>query len=158
MAAKAGIAWTALRELHGGAAPIFERLGTATGRDPESIRRRAKKEGWAEAVEPLGDEERKARLRRLTDWAIEKVEAIKQRADDAAIPFDKAEIEAASALMRMLEKLGEITRSAEGAKENQVKRDADMAGILKRIDHRIIELATGYAEQLGAGKSKRKGG
>jgi hypothetical protein len=158
VAERAAIAWFALRELREGATPTFERLAAATGRTVETLRNRAKREAWGELAGRIDDDDRRARLGRLTDWIIEILEAVKKGVSEEGAPIEKTKIEAISALMRTVEKLGEVTRSTEGAKENQIKRDARTAGVLKRIDQRIVELATEYAKQLGSGKPDDRGG
>jgi hypothetical protein len=155
---KAAIGWIALRELHDGATPTFERLAAATGRTVQAVRNRARREAWGELAGRISDEDRKLRLGRLTDWIIETLETVKKGVSEEGAPIEKTKIEAISTLMRTVEKLGEITRPAEGAKENQITRDARTAGVLKRIDQRIVELATEYAKQLGAGKPDNRGG
>jgi hypothetical protein len=148
MVAKAALQWRALRALHEGAAPSLDLLANASGRPIASVRKRAEKEDWrdAEAAMQLSNQER--RLRILLDWQISKAEAA-GAAGAGSASADKARMEAISAGLRTLEKIGEITRSDTGAKENQTRRDADMADTLRRIDERIVELAIEYAQRLG---------
>ncbi|MGB3899881.1 MAG: hypothetical protein WA973_15175 [Mesorhizobium sp.] len=139
--------WAALRALHEGAAPSLDLLAQASGRSPAAMRKRAASEGWrdAEAAMRLSNQEK--RLRVLLDQQIGKAEAA--GTDEAgSASADKARMDAIAAVMRTLEKIGEITRSDSGAKENQTRRDEDMAAILRRIDERIVELAIGYARRL----------
>ena len=157
MADKARLGWATLRELHEGAAPTLERLAAASGRTVAAVLSRAKREAWGELFPAIADEDRKTRLGRLTDWIIETLESVKKGAVEEGASIDKAKVEAISALMRTVEKLGEITRYTDSAKENQIKSDARTAGFLRRIDQRIVELATEYAKQLGAGKPGDRG-
>ena len=140
----------ALRELHEGAPPTFERLGAAAGRSAASIERKAKREGWADGFAPGNDGERLARLAALRDWIINRLETVRFKAENGNEPIDKAEVEAASVLMRTVEKLGDVSRALELAPEAQLLRDARKAGVLRRIDARIIELAQEFARQLAA--------
>src|SRR5262245_66364464 len=78
VAEKAATAWFALRELHEGATPTFERLAAATGRTVETLRNRAKRESWGELAGGFDDADRRARLGRLTDWIIEILESVKK--------------------------------------------------------------------------------
>ncbi|MFU0506654.1 hypothetical protein [Pseudaminobacter sp. NGMCC 1.201702] len=146
--------WTAMRALYEGARPDIERLALATGRSAASIERRAAREKWVRQDPAAIRSGPKARLAKVVDRLIGEVEAIGMGKEGGAGTLDKARIDAISALTRTLEKIGEITRLDDGAKENQMRRDADMAGALKRIDQRIVELATGYAKQLGKAKSE----
>ena len=153
MVAKAALQWVALRALHEGAAASLDLLANAAGRSAASLSRRAEKEAWrdAEATAQLSNQEQ--RLRILLDQQITKAEAANAD-DEGSASADKARMDAISAVMRTLEKIGEITRSDTSAKENQTRRDANMAEILRRIDERIVELAIEYATQLGNRKSQ----
>jgi hypothetical protein len=153
MVAKSALQWAALRALHEGASASLDLLADATGRSIASLSRRAEKEAWrdAEAATQLSNQEQ--RLRILLDQQITKAEAASAD-DEASASADKARMDAISAVMRTLEKIGEITRSDTSAKENQTRRDANMADVLRRIDERIVELAIEYAQQLGNRKSQ----
>ncbi|MBX3575862.1 MAG: hypothetical protein KF723_01540 [Rhizobiaceae bacterium] len=59
----------------------------------------------------------------------------------------KAQIEALSALIRLTEKFE--TLAAERAADKQTRSDAEIAGLLQRVDERIVELARGHAARLG---------
>ncbi|KQZ12950.1 hypothetical protein ASD44_01855 [Mesorhizobium sp. Root554] len=150
--------WVAIRALFEGAALTPENLSEASGYKLATVRRVARQQGWRSgfaarlASGELPDQE--ARLRLLLDGAISRAEAAEREGRS-----DKTLIDAISAIMRTLEKIGEITRGESSAKENQIKRDADMADALRRIDERIVELARDYARQLdaagsGAGESR----
>lgn len=145
--------WMATRALYEGARPDFKQLALATGRTVGSVERRAAREKWSRPVMASAPGSPKVRLAKVVDRLIGEVEALGMGEEGEPFTLDKARIDAISALTRTLEKIGEITRDENGAMENQTKRDADMAGALKRIDQRIVELATGYARQLGKTKS-----
>lgn len=141
--------WIAIRALYEGAAVTPENLSEATGYKLATLRRIARQQGWRSGFASrltsgeLLDQE--ARLRLLLDGAIGRAEAAEREGRS-----DKTLIDAITAIMRTLEKIGEVTRGESSAKENQIKRDADMAGALRRIDERIVELAREYARELGA--------
>lgn len=153
MVAGPALQWAALRALHEGAAASLDLLAQASGRSPTAMHKRAASEGWrdAEAAMQLSGQEK--RLKALLDQQIGKAEAAGVDETGSA-SADKARMDAIAAVMRTLEKIGEITRSDSGAKENQTRRDEDMAAILRRIDERIVELAIGYARQLVGGPSE----
>lgn len=145
--------WVATRALYEGATPSFEQLAAVTGWLQATIATRAAREGWRDGS--LTDRAtQNGRLAQLVDGLIHEIEELGIGKGQGAAGLDKARIDAISTLTRTLEKIWEIVRSDEGAKENDVKRDADMAGLLKRIDERIIELAEGYARQLVCRKPK----
>jgi hypothetical protein len=151
MAAKPVVQWAALRALHEGAAASLELLANAAGRSVAALHRRAAEEGWVDAEEAMQLSRQELRLRILLDHSITKAEATCDAVDGSAAA-DKARMDAIAAVMRTLEKIGEIARNDTSAKENQTRRDADMANVLRRIDERIVELATGYAGKLGGEK------
>lgn len=137
----------AARALYEGAQPGFEQLAAATGWALATIKTRAAREDWQRLDAP-DRASQNSRLAKVVDRLIGEIEALGIGNGDDATGLDKARIDAISTLTRTLEKIGEITRNDDGAKENSTRRDADMSGLLKRIDERIIELATGYAKQL----------
>jgi len=65
--------------------------------------------------------------------------------------LNKAQLDALSSLIKLAEKFE--TLAQERAKEEQTRSDDEVAAVLERIDDRIVELAEGYAEKLGAPKS-----
>lgn len=136
--------WAALRALHGGAPASLELLAEATGRSVAALSRRAQAEGWKPARRKgKGGESREERIARLVDHILDVAE--EAGSEDV---LDKGRIDAASALMRILEKISEVTRGEGGAKENHARRDGEIADVLGRIDERIIELAEAYARRL----------
>ena len=153
MVAKPALQWAAVRALYEGAAASLELLADATGRSAASMRNRAEKEGWRDGNGAARLSRQERRLHALLDQQIGKAEAAGAHEEGTA-SADKARMDAISAVMRTLEKIGEITRSDSGAKENQTRKDEDIADILKRIDERIVELAMGIARGLGGGPSQ----
>ena len=65
-----------------------------------------------------------------------------------AAKINKAEIDGIIALIKGLDKIDEIMRPEEAAKEKQVRRDENLANVLQRINARIVELAKAFAAQL----------
>jgi hypothetical protein len=137
----------AVRAMIEGAPVTFELMAEATGRSAKALRARARREGWGEPdrVDPATLDER---LLILSDRLVRGLEAISADGEREGKVYDKAGIDALSAMLRMVEKIGEITRGTERAKENQTASDADMASLFKRIDDRIMELAGQLAMQL----------
>jgi hypothetical protein len=150
--------WTAARAIFESTRATVAQLATLGKWKITSVNARARKEGWVRLSDPDRPRTQNERLAKMVDRLIGEVEALGLEGGDGGTMLDKARIDAISALTRTLEKIGEITRGGESAKENQIKRDADMAGILRRIDERIIELAEGYAKQLVREKSEREAG
>ncbi len=152
----------ALRELFEGATPSYDRLAQACGRNARSLARLASRDGWGERLAALGESERLARLGAFSDWIVHRLETVRRRAE-AGAAIDREEVEAVSVLMRTVERLGDVARSLDGAREGQARRDALKAGILKRIDQRIVELAREFARQIagredGAGEATDRPG
>lgn len=146
MKASLAARWAALRALHGGAPASIELLAEATGRSTEALQKRADAEGWKPArMGGRAGETREERIARLMDHILDLMEEASSQEN-----LDKGRIEAAAALVRILEKISEVTRSESGAKESNAKRDGEIADVLRRIDERIIELAEGYARRLVA--------
>ena len=114
----------ALRALAEGARPTLDLLADASGRSLRLLRLEAEREEWKLDQAPLEDvASASARLRRLLD----KVEALGRAALEEGGKINKAEIDGIIALIRGLEKIGEIMRPEEVAKENQIKQDEDLA-------------------------------
>jgi hypothetical protein len=138
--------WHALRlayEKHGFG---LEQLASMARRKLGSLERRARMEGW----KPFEKREEFAhRIMSAVQQIIGEIEDIGKDLKEGA-GIDKGRVEAVSMLMKTVEKLREIANFADELTETQAKRDARMAGILDRIDTRIIELARHYAERLVA--------
>ncbi|MDN2567982.1 hypothetical protein N1F89_17295, partial [Aquibium sp. A9E412] len=128
------------------------------GRSETALAQRARREGWAATAPGPGDaaplERRLAVLSERLVGELEETSA----AGAAAGDYDKARIDALTAMLRMVEKIGDITRVPERAKENQTATDADMAAALERVDARILHLARALARRLGADGAGRPAG
>lgn len=148
-----------LRALYEGAPPTIETLALVSHRSPRLLAKVARQQGWGVAGiqaagppgEPVDPGALERRLTVLADRLVRDLEAVSAAGEEAG-GYDKARIDALSAMLRMVEKIGEITRGPERAKENQIKSDAEMAAALERINNRIVELATELAGQMVAGE------
>lgn len=161
--------WVALRALHEERGAGFDLLAAASGRTVRAIEARAAAEEWSGAGgasdgDVVGGRKRAGSVR-TAGRRLSRAERIDQQIDrliarvelicdecDAKGTLDKAAIEEVSALTRTLEKMAEITRSRESAKENQMKRDINIGKVLRRIDQQIVTLAKDYAKRLVAKK------
>ena len=94
------------------------------------------------------DEDPNARLARLGVLLSRQVGLVLNSAEGQRGVLSKSQVDALTGIMRLAEKFEALAQ--ERAKEEHAKSDADVATILKRIDDRIVELARGYAERLGA--------
>ncbi|TKT81221.1 hypothetical protein [Aquamicrobium sp. LC103] len=156
MSARNVALWTAIRALFEGGEPTVERLAVAAGRRPATVVTRATREGWKSNSNAQVRRDR--RLRRIYDRLLDRIERIGLREEQADAAGDKASIAEISAIARTLERIGEITRDEDVAKEKQTKNDAETAILLRRLDERIVELAHEYARGLVAEELQRRGG
>jgi hypothetical protein len=139
--------WMAARALYESDRPSLEQIAVVAGWRLATVQSRAGRDGWQRSDPP---KDPGGRVARVIDGLLGEIEALGFGNGEGAIGLDKARIEAISALIRTLEKIADITRSNTevNAKERQITRDADMAGFLRRIDERIVELAAGHAKEL----------
>lgn len=144
-------AWAAMRALHEGALPNTELLAAISGRRARTIERRATREGWRAAGEGADGLTLTQRIARLVTLLVGEMETIEKDGKGGA--YDKARIETVAALMRALDKAGELIGAEPGKQEQQKKTDAEKADILRRIDERIVELARFFAEEIVAGRA-----
>ena len=91
------------------------------------------------------------RISRLANALVGEMETIEKEGKGGV--YDKARIETVAALMRALDKAGELIGAEPGKQEQQKKTDAEKADILRRIDERIVELARFFAEEIVAGRA-----
>jgi hypothetical protein len=138
----------ALRALAEGARATIELLADATGRSPRALRLEAQREGWRLGRAPQADIA--LRVRTIAAGLLEKVEAIGRAALEEGGKIDKAELEGVVVMIRGLDKIGEIMRPEEAAKEDQNRRDENLANVLQRINDRIVELAREFADEICA--------
>ncbi|MBO6719142.1 MAG: hypothetical protein JJ913_14390 [Rhizobiaceae bacterium] len=149
--ARTAAAWASMRALFEGAAPDIAQLAAISGRQVDTIRRRAAREGWRALADNTDGISQAERVVRLANQMIDEMEAIQK--DGKGGVYDKARIETVAALMRAVEKAGEIVGAEAGMQEQQKKTDADKADILRRIDERIVELARFFADEIVAGRA-----
>ncbi len=137
----------ALRALAEGAPASLDLLADASGRSLKMLRRDAAEEGWA--LDRAPQEDVAGRVRAIAAVLLDRVEAVGRHANEEGVRIDKAEIDGIVAIIRGLDKIGEIMRPEEVAKENQIRQDEDLANVLERINERIIELALAFADDMG---------
>jgi hypothetical protein len=139
--------WAAARAL-------FEEFGAGTallaalgGLEEPTIARRAQREGWRQADRP--DEDPAAALRRAIAAAVHELEAVSASSGQGMPNLDRGRIETVLAMLKTVEKLGEMTGVDPRPEETQTRSDADIAAALRRIDERIVELALAAAGRMG---------
>lgn len=135
--------WLARRTLcECGAEPAL--VAKASNVTLESLLKRAAKEGWAlpgmAQSRPAG-----ARLAELAGRLVGEVETIERGVREGAA--DKARIEAVMSLLKVVEKLGEMTPAGEARSEQQKRSDAELAATLSAVDIAIIAHAEYLAER-----------
>ena len=139
----------AVRLLAEGARPTLELLADASDRSLRLLQREAARDGRRLAQAPLHDV--LARIQVVARMQLGRLEALGRAALENGGVIDRAEVDGIIALSRSLEKIGDIMRPEDAAKENQIARDDQLADILQCIDDRILELAREFAEELRAG-------
>ncbi|WP_127524432.1 hypothetical protein [Mesorhizobium sp. Z1-4] len=144
-------AWSAMRAVYEGALPNAELLAAISRKRPKTIECRAVREGWLKAEESTERLTLAERISRLANALVGEMETIEKEGKGGV--YDKARIETVAALMRALEKAGELIGAEPGKQEQQKKTDAEKADILRRIDERIVELARFFAEEIVAGRA-----
>jgi hypothetical protein len=141
----------ALRALAEGTRPTLDLLSDVSGRSYDRLKATAERERWA--LDRFAPDEIAERIRAVTEPLLTHVEALGRKALEEGGRVEKGEIEAIIAIIRSLEKIGEIMRpgaDAPAAKENQIRQDEDMAATLDRINGRMVELARELAAQMVA--------
>ncbi len=140
-----------------------EDLAELTGRSAKHWLNVARVEGWRmanaerpdeKAPEPPAETDPEAletRLLALSDELVSELE-VAVGEGRASGSYDKGRIDALSAMLRMVEKIGEMTRVPERAAERQKKSDEELAATLALIDARIVELACELAATMGCGE------
>jgi hypothetical protein len=151
--------WTALRELREGEPPTFTRLAGAAEFHPVTIRERALRDAWpkqdlprsgaralAEAEDEMPEadlppEELRRQLAAILPKQIGRVVALARNGR-----LGKAPLDTLHSILRLLERSEML--SAPPPAEEQKRSDDELAGMLQRIDERIVELAVAHAERL----------
>lgn len=146
----------ALRALAEGTAPTPALLADASGCRLETVKGLAAGDGWKWAGTDGGDVA--GRLRAIAGDLLARVEELGRKALRMGGKVDRTEIDSIVAIIRSLDKIGEIMRPDGTAKENQIRHDEELAAILERIDRRIVELARDLAAQVAARERGLPGG
>lgn len=149
----------ALRALAEGERPTLELLADASGLALGRLRIDARREGWRLGRVPEPDVE--ARLKALAAGLLDQVEAMRIAALSTGERIDRQEVDGLLAMIRGVEKIDEILRSADVARENQISNDEDLADTLDRVNERIVALAVEMAAAMvaqGAGPLGSKTG
>lgn len=155
MTDKAIAMWEARRALMEGCAATYERVAQACKISTKSLIRKAKIERWTVTGAAEGMS-RAERIARVNDQLLNKVEKLQLHADDDDKLFlDKASIAELSATARVLAKISEGTTDNGDAQKNQMQRDEDLAEILKRLDDKILELASHLAKDIAANRTDK---
>lgn len=143
----------AARALYEGAPASLEMLARVSGRTQGYLDRVAQKECWRVSDERsvLDHDTLETRLVALSDRLVSDLETASEEGRIAG-SYDKGRIDALSSMLRMVEKLGDMTRLPERAAEKKKKSDAELAAALALIDARIVELACELAGALGSGE------
>lgn len=141
---------SALRALAEGAVPTLALLADASGCLPATVQALAEKDGWNWTGAESDDVAR--RVRAIAGDLLARVEALGRTALEEGGKVDRTEIDGIVAMIRGLDKIGEIMRPGEAAKENRIGHDEELAALLERIDRRIVDLARDFAAQLVAGE------
>lgn len=159
MGETASVALAMLRALFEGAPATLDVLALASNRSEARLRAIAKKEAWRAPDLAASAADLEKRLTLLSDRLIGELEKASREGEQMGA-YDKARLDALSAMLRMVEKIGETARGPQSAREEQTRSDEEMAAALERIDARILELAEDLAgqiaEQMVIGKSAEK--
>lgn len=159
MGETASVALAMLRALYEGAPATLDVLALAARRSEARLRAIAKKEAWRAPDLAASAADLEKRLTLLSDRLIGELEKASREGEQMGA-YDKARLDALSAMLRMVEKIGETARGPQSAREEQTRSDEEMAAALERIDARIFELAEDLAgqiaEQMVIGKSAEK--
>ena len=147
----AAVVRRAARAVFEGAPVTFALLARLTGRTAGHFRQVAREEGWR-APSDTDAQGLERRLLALSDRLVQDLEAASAEASATGC-YDKQKIDALSATLRMVEKLGEMARVPERAADNQKKSDEELAEALALIDARIVELACELAASMGGGEA-----
>ncbi|WP_157015080.1 hypothetical protein [Mesorhizobium xinjiangense] len=148
MAKNTTLKWAAARPLYESGAASPQMLAALTGYAQSTIERRISAEGWTNGRAAEEGDALKARLhRQLVHW-IGQIEQLAKDGEEGSAAPDKAKIETIGALVRTLEKIGDLTRLHKPQEKNN--NNAETASVLERIHQRIVELADEHARQIAA--------
>ena len=140
--------WAAVRALFQGASPTPDLLAAATGFSARTISRRAGEEGWSAA--DAGQETSSAvRMRRLLNWAITSLEAVRLPDGAEGWKIERDRVELVSVMARTAEKIDELLTRLNADRDAIEQDDNDIRDGLAHLNQRIIELAREHARELG---------
>ena len=135
-----------IRTIFEGGKPTLKRLAIVSSQLEEELRALADAEGWTEAS-PASVIRR--RIHALSDKVIGLLEDGEQES-----LLEKSRLEGVTTILRAIEKLKDVARSAESDDDTeQTAQASDIKTAFTKIDRRIIALATSYAKKLVAEKS-----
>ena len=144
--------WRAIRALLEGARPTIELVAQATARSASALELEAEREGWR--LDRVPEEDIGEKLRSVIALLVERVEALGRKALEDGTRIDKSEIDGLLSIIKGLDKVAEITRTEESAKQKQIRRDEDLGDVLTQINQRIVEFAQELAQEM-AGTADR---
>jgi hypothetical protein len=137
----------ALRALAEGAEPTLALLADAAQRSLKGLARRAAKEGWKVGRAPHANIAE--RVRSTAAVLIDRLEATGREALANGGRIDKTEIDGLVSIIRGLDRIGDLMRPEEAAREDQIRSDEELAALLGRINERIVEVARAFATDMG---------
>ncbi len=144
--------WAAARALYEQLGADTAHLAALAGVTQSTVVRRALREEWRRAVGAGKDTA--AALRRAVEAAVHELEAVSASGAPGTTNLDRSRIETVLAMLKTVEKLGEMTGVDPRPEDRQTRSDADIAAALRRIDERIVELAQEAAERMGGAGDK----
>lgn len=144
--------WRAIRALLEGARPTIELVAQATARSARALELEAEREGWR--LDRVPEEDIGEKLRSVIALLVERVQALGRKALEDGTRIDKSEIDGLLSIIKGLDKVAEITRTEESAKQKQIRRDEDLGDVLTQINQRIVEFAQELAQEM-AGTADR---
>lgn len=143
--------WRAIRALVEAGAAI-ELVAQASGRSARRIAIVAEREGWR--LDRVPEEDLAEKVRIVSGMLVEHVEKLGRKALEEGVRISKGEIDGLLSLIKGLDKMAEITRSEETAKNKQIRRDEDLKEKLQHIHRRIFELAREIAAEMVAANNR----
>jgi hypothetical protein len=143
--------WRAIRALVEAGASI-ELVAQASARSARRIEIEAEREGWR--LNRMPDEDIAERVRVVSAMLLERVETLGRKALEEGEKINKSEIDGLLSIIKGLDKVAEITRSEETAKNKQIRRDEDLREKLQHIHRRIFELAREIAAEMVAANNR----
>ena len=151
--------WAAARRVFEDGKAGFATIARLTGCGEASLARRVRREGWRAPQQTEITPDHLARLRReLARW-IGRIETLGAALEAGEGGVDKADLDAALAAFRALEKAEDMARAQ--MTEDTIDNDAEKAAVLEKINQRIVALAHEFAAEIvdgGGGGGGASGG